>query len=68
VLIRKLGFQSIFSSNNDKIQIYVDNVENTFVFANPNKNLISIQEFEKKDFGELLVVEGEEEEDYDNVN
>ncbi len=61
-LIRKLGFQAIISSTNDKIQNYVDNVDKTFVFANPNKNRISIQEFEKKDFGELLVVEGEAEE------
>lgn len=60
-LIRKLGFQAIISSTNDKIQNYVDNVDKTFVFANPNKNRISIQEFERKDFGELLVVEGEEE-------
>lgn len=62
-LIRKLGFQAIISSTNDKIQNYVDNVDKTFVFANPNKNRISIQEFEKKDFGELLVVEGEGEEE-----
>lgn len=60
-LIRKLGFQAIISSTNDKIQNYLDNVDKTFVFANPNKNRISIQEFERKDFDELLVVEGEEE-------
>ena len=63
-LIRKLGFQAIISSTNDKIQNYVENVDKTFVFANPNKNRISIQEFERKDFRELLVVEGEEEGDY----
>ncbi len=62
-LIRKLGFQAIISSTNDKIQNYVENVDKTFVFANPNKNRISIQEFERKDFRELLVVEGEEEYD-----
>lgn len=46
-LIRKLGFQAIISATNDKIQNYVDNVDKTFVFANPNKTSISIQEFEK---------------------
>ncbi len=57
-LIRKLGFQAIISATNDKIQNYVDNVDKTFVFANPNKNRISIQEFERKEFDELLSVEG----------
>lgn len=52
-LIRKLGFQVIISATNDKIQNYLENVDKTFVFANPNKKSISIQEFEKKDFGEL---------------
>ncbi len=59
-LIRKLGFQAVISATNDKIQNYVDNVDKTFVFANPNKNLISIQEFEKKEFTSLLTVEDEE--------
>lgn len=62
-LIRKLGFQAIISATNDKIQNYVDNVDKTFVFANPNKNRISIQEFEKKEFQELLTVEGDEEDE-----
>ncbi|QHQ61110.1 chromosome segregation protein SMC [Anaerocolumna sedimenticola] len=62
-LIRKLGFQAIISATNDKIQNYVDNVDKTFVFANPNKNRISIQEFERKEFDELLTVEGGEEDD-----
>ncbi len=53
-LIRKLGFQAIISATNDKIQNYVDNVDKTFVFANPNKNRISVQEFEKREFIELL--------------
>lgn len=53
-LIRKLGFQAIISATNDKIQNYVDNVDKTFVFANPNKSRISVQEFEKKEFVELL--------------
>ena len=53
-LIRKLGFQAIISATNDKIQNYVDNVDKTFVFANPNKNRISVQEFQKRDFSELL--------------
>lgn len=52
-LIRKLGIQAIISATNDKIQNYVDNVDKTFVFANPNKTNISIQEFEKQEFGEL---------------
>lgn len=58
-LIRKLGFQAIISATNDKIQNYVDNVDKTFVYANPNKNRISIQEFEKNHFDELLMA-GEE--------
>ncbi len=53
-LIRKLGFQAIISATNDKIQNYVDNVDKTFVFANPNKNRISVQEFEKREFVELM--------------
>lgn len=60
-LIRKLGFQAIISATNDKIQNYVDNVDKTFVYANPNKNRISIQEFEKRDFTELLTVNVEDE-------
>ncbi len=52
-LIRSLGFQVIISATNDKIQNYLENVDKTFVFANPNKKSISIQEFEKKDFGQL---------------
>ena len=52
-LIRGLGFQAIISATNDKIQNYLENVDKTFVYANPNKKHISIQEFEKKDFGEL---------------
>lgn len=55
-LIRKLGVQAIISATNDKIQNYVENVDKTFVFANPNKSSISIQEFERKDFHELEVV------------
>jgi uncharacterized protein YPO0396 len=53
-LIRTLGFQAIISATNDKIQNYVDNVDKTFVFANPNKSRISVQEFEKREFLELL--------------
>lgn len=53
-LIRGLGFQAIISATNDKIQNYLENVDKTFVYANPNKKSISIQEFEKKDFRELL--------------
>ena len=52
-LIRGLGFQAIISATNDKIQNYLENVDKTFVYANPNKKHISIQEFEKQEFGEL---------------
>ena len=52
-LIRKLGIQAIISATNDKIQNYLDNVDKTFVYANPNKTNISIQEFEKQEFAEL---------------
>lgn len=53
-LIRGLGFQAIISATNDKIQNYLENVDKTFVYANPNKRHISIQEFEKIEFGELV--------------
>ena len=53
-LIRGLGFQAIISATNDKIQNYVENVDKTFVFANPNKKSISIQEFERERFAELM--------------
>lgn len=49
-LIRGLGFQAIISATNDKIQNYLENVDKTFVYANPNKKCISIQEFEKQEF------------------
>lgn len=52
-LIRGLGFQAIISATNDKIQNYLETVDKIFVFANPNKKSISIQEFEKKSFGQL---------------
>lgn len=52
-LIRGLGFQAIISATNDKIQNYLENVDKTFVYANPNKKNISIQEFEKREFGQL---------------
>lgn len=52
-LIRGLGFQAIISATNDKIQNYLENVDKTFVYANPNKRSISIQEFEKQEFGQL---------------
>ena len=57
-LIRGLGFQAIISATNDKIQNYLENVDKTFVYANPNKRHISIQEFEKTEFGELAEEEG----------
>ena len=53
-LIRGLGFQAIISATNDKIQNYVENVDKTFVFANPNKKSISIQEFERESIPELM--------------
>lgn len=52
-LIRGLGFQALISATNDKIQNYLENVDKTFVFANPSKKCISIQEFEKVEFKEL---------------
>ena len=58
-LIRGLGFQAIISATNDKIQNYLENVDKTFVFANPNKRHISIQEFEKTEFAQLADVEEE---------
>lgn len=52
-LIRGLGFQAIICATNDKIQNYLENVDKTFVFANPDKKCISIQEFERRDFQTL---------------
>lgn len=52
-LIRGLGFQAIISATNDKIQNYLETVDKIFVFANPEKKAISIQEFEKKEFNHL---------------
>lgn len=52
-LIRGLGFQALISATNDKIQNYLETVDKVFVFANPNKKAISIQEFERKEFGSL---------------
>lgn len=52
-LIRGLGFQAIISATNDKIQNYLETVDKVFVFANPNKKAIFIQEFEKKEFPQL---------------
>ena len=56
-LIRGLGFQAIISATNDKIQNYLENVDKTFVYANPNKRHISIQEFEKCEFDNLVTEE-----------
>ena len=52
-LIRGLGFQAIISATNDKIQNYLENVDKTLVFANPNKKHISIQEFERMEYDQL---------------
>ena len=52
-LIRGLGFQAVISATNDKIQNYLENVDKTFVYANPNKMHISIQEFERTEFDQL---------------
>ena len=52
-----LGFQAIISATNDKIQNYLENVDKTFVYANPNKKNISIQEFEKCEFDNLVTEE-----------
>ncbi len=59
-LIRGLGFQALISATNDKIQNYLETVDKVFVFANPNKKAISVQEFEKREFKRLQ--EGTEEE------
>lgn len=56
-LIRGLGFQAIISATNDKIQNYLENVDKTFVYANPNKRHISIQEFERVEYDQLRVEE-----------
>lgn len=56
-LIRGLGFQAIISATNDKIQNYLENVDKTFVYANPDKRHISIQEFEKTEFVQLADTE-----------
>ena len=53
-LIRGLGFQAIISATNEN---YLENVDKTFVYANPNKKHISIQEFERMEFEQL---QGEE--------
>ena len=50
-LIRGLGFQAIISATNDKIQNYLENVDKTFVYANPNKKHISIEEFRERSLG-----------------
>ncbi len=52
-LIRGLGFQAIISATNDKIQNYLETVDKIFVFANPKKKAIYIQEFERKEFSLL---------------
>ncbi len=52
-LMRGLGFQAIISATNDKIQNYLETVDKVFVFANPNKRAISIQEFERKEFEQM---------------
>ena len=36
---------------------YLENVDKTFVYANPNKKHISIQEFEKVEYDQLKVEE-----------
>ncbi|MHB8127673.1 MAG: ATP-binding protein [Mobilitalea sp.] len=53
-LIKSLHVQAIISAPNDKIQNYTENVNKIFLFANQNKTHISIEEFEKNRFYELL--------------
>lgn len=55
-LMRGLGFQAIISATNDKIQNYLETVDKVFVFANPNKRAISIQQFERKEFEQLKTI------------
>lgn len=59
-LMRGLGFQAIISATNDKIQNYIENVDKTFVYANPDKTHISIQEFERTDYDQLRMEEEKE--------
>jgi hypothetical protein len=60
-LIRSLGYQAVISATNDKIQNYLESVNKAFVFANPDKSRIYIQEFERAQFGELLMNQEENE-------
>lgn len=46
-LIRGLGFQAIISATNDKIQNYLENVDKTFVYANPNKSIFQSRNLKK---------------------
>ena len=46
-----------------RIQNYLETVDKIFVFANPNKKNISIQEFEKPEFEQLKEDLAEEEEE-----
>ena len=62
-LIRGLGFQALISATNDKIQNYLETVDKIFVYANPNKKNISIQEFEKPEFEQLKEDLAEEEDE-----
>ena len=52
-LIRGWASRLLSAPQMIKIQNYLENVDKTFVYANPNKRSISIQEFEKKDFPSL---------------
>ena len=45
------------------IQNYLETVDKIFVFANPNKKNISIQEFEKPEFEQLKEDLAEEEDE-----
>lgn len=62
-LIRSFGFQALISATNDKIQNYLESVDKTFVFANPDKRQISIEEFERTDFDQLAVEEVQDDAD-----
>ncbi len=58
-LIRGLGFQAIISATNDKIQNYLENVDKTFVYANPNKKHISDSELSGKCRQDICVCKSE---------
>ena len=56
-LIRNLGSRQSSVRQMIRFKINLENVDKTFVYANPNKKNISIQEFEKCEFDNLVTEE-----------